>query len=265
MTVAREPSGIITLLTDFGTADPFVGVMKGVILARFSRAVVVDLCHEILPQDVAQGAFWLSRSYRWFSPGTVHLAVVDPGVGSDRDPIAFAFDDHWFVMPDNGLADATIGRRSSIEARRIRFEALGLPQPSRTFHGRDVFAPAAAELASGRIGLEALGDAMELRPRLEREPPRAAPSHIEGEVISVDHFGNLISDIDAELMNSFDAPVVSIGDRTLRVVGTYADAEVGACVALVGSFGTLEVAVRDGNASRTLGLGRGAPLFVRGR
>jgi S-adenosylmethionine hydrolase len=257
---ATETSGVVTLLSDFGSEDPFVGVMKGVILTGAPLARLIDVTHAVPPQDVELAGFFLSASFAWFPRGSVHLAVVDPGVGSERKALAVRASGHYFLAPDNGLLSRVLETDAGFEARAIDSERLGLGVPSRTFHGRDVFAPTAARLVSGAVRFEALGA---LSTPL-RNAPGPAPSSDSGRIVAVDHFGNLISDLRLE-SGETRALAVEIGGRRARVVGTYADGGAGECIALVSSFGTLEIAVRDGNAARLLALGRGAPIrLLRG-
>lgn len=253
-------SGIVTLLTDFGTADPFVGVMKGVILGRHASAQVVDLAHGVSAQDVAEGAFWLERSYGWFPPGTVHVAVVDPGVGTTRAAVAVSAHGHYFVGPDNGIL-AGVARGG--EVRQIQPAVLSLAPPSRTFHGRDVFAPAAAEIARGRP-FEEIGPLVELAVgRVVPEPVRSEAG-LGGAVVSIDRFGNAITNLGRELLPPGELEVC-VADRVIPVVGTYADVGRGEIAAIVSSFDTLEIARRDGSAVEELGLTRGSGLSVRAR
>lgn len=264
------PSGVITLLTDFGVKDPYVGVMKGAILSRFRQATLVDLTHAIPPQDIAAAGFWIERSYRWFPPGTVHLVVVDPGVGSTRDPLALEVDGHLFVGPDNGVFAAVLGHPGASEVHRIDPEVLAIEQLSATFHGRDLFGPAAAVLAGSSDGdLERVGPSREPPSAFMRTPIGAdnggvhgrihgsIHGSLSGSVVVTDHFGNLITDIPEAELPSAGPWRVRLGGRALAVVRTYADAEPGQCVALVGSFGTLEVAARNASAAELLGAGPG--------
>jgi S-adenosylmethionine hydrolase len=245
-------SGLVTLLTDFGLSDPFVGIMHGVILSRFAGARIVDLAHGVAAQNVAEGAFWLSHSYRWFPTGTVHVAVVDPGVGTDRAALAIEADGHVFVAPDNGLC-GEIAARTDAVVHRIALDSVGLSEPSRTFHGRDVFAPVAAEIASGRLDVTQVGPrATAVRPALPK-----------GHVVSIDRFGNLITDIPRSDLSRFDRPIVRVAGRDVEVGGTYGDVPVGELVALVSSFETVEIAVRDGNASALIGVQRGESVSIR--
>lgn len=249
----------ISLLTDFGLRDPFVGVMKGVIATRCPNARVIDLTHAIRPQAVAEGAFWLARSYPWLPPGSIHVAVVDPGVGTARRALVVEESGHRFVAPDNGLLDGVLTARS--RCFTVDVAALGLPVPSRTFHGRDVFAPVAAEIASGRLTPDAVGPETAVR-RASGEPPRTSDGVVVGRVAVIDHFGNIISDIDAQSLG-FSSAVIEMGEARAPLCSTYADVAVGAFVALINSFGTVELALRDGSAAAALGAAPGAPFVVR--
>lgn len=254
-----EPrSGIVTLLTDFGLSDPFVGIMKGVILSRFRDASLIDLCHGIPPQSVVDAAFWLERSYGWFPPGTVHVAVVDPGVGSARQILAARAHGHVFLAPDNGLL-ATSLTGPGTEVRAVDAGRLGLGTPSATFHGRDVFAPIAADLASGALVFTDVGPPARALPCV-LAAPRVEAGVVLGAVVTVDRFGNLITNLERATLEAVGARRVSIGGRDVTLRRTYTDAATGELVALINAFDVLELAVRDGSAERQLGLGRGAPV-----
>lgn len=256
------PSGVVTLLSDFGTRDPFVGLMKGVVLGLAPSARLVDLGHECDAYDVAGAAFWLARGYGYFSPGTVHLAVVDPGVGSMRRAIAAVAGGHAFVGPDNGLlaeALAGAGRVEAVELDQARAGRGG--EPSATFHGRDLFAPAAARLAAG-APLGELGhpiDPASLVPSpLPR--PRREGGVLVGEIVVVDRFGNLITNLEADARAANSGARVAWAGGELLLARTYADAARGAPLVLVNAFGVVEIAVREGNAAAAFGLGRGSPV-----
>jgi S-adenosylmethionine hydrolase len=263
MATESRPSGIITLLTDFGLQDPFVGVMKGVILTRFPEAKIVDLAHGVRPQDVRECSFWLARSYGWFPRGTVHVAVVDPGVGSERGTLVLQADGHWFVGPDNGVMDGVFERSGDADAREIDVQRFGLAAPSRTFHGRDVFAPVAAELAAGRCAFDAVGPVKQSAVGLCGAQLLKAGDSVQGRVVSVDHFGNLITDIDAGLLTDSRLATVRVADTPCPIRRCYSDAEPGGLLALINAFGTLEIACRDASAAEILGVGRGAMVTVR--
>jgi len=262
------PSGVITITTDFGHQGPFVGVIKGCILARFPQARIIDLTHEIVVHWPAEAGFWLARAYGYFPAGTVHVAVVDPGVGTSRNIIAVRAGGHYFVAPDNGLlapvisraGDAVIVRLGSVELAR-----LGVTRPSATFHGRDIFAPVGAELAAGRCQLEDLGQAVDTFAPSWVDDPAVAARSVTGVVITIDHFGNLITNIDAPLIERFRLPLVHAGNHSFPLLRTYGDARPGEYLALVNSFGVLEIARAENSAAEGLGLSRGAPVVVRDR
>lgn len=255
---------LITLTTDFGYRGPFVGVMKGVILGRLPDARIVDLNHEIPVHWPVEAGFWLQRAYGYFPPGTVHVAVVDPGVGTDRSIIAGRHDGHVFLAPDNGLLHPILGS-SPEECFRLSPDwvaAQGWPKPSHTFHGRDLFAPLAAELAAGRVQPREIGPpAGEITPTLQDEP-RAGNNEVRGTVIALDTFGNLITDIDAALIAAFRRPEVLVAGLRLPLRRTYGDARPGDYLALVNSFGVVEIARAEGSAAEGLGVSRGAPVTV---
>lgn len=255
------PSGIITLLTDFGLVDPFVGVMKGVILSGFPTARIVDLCHGIPPQSVAEASFWLERTFGAFPPGSVHVAVVDPGVGSNRRILALAAQGHRFLAPDNGLLPRRLLASAGAAVHEVDLERLGLRPRSTTFHGRDVFAPVAAQLASGALTVAALGAPVTPLPcRLDE--PSADGQRILGAVVTVDRFGNLITNLERAHVEAALAPYVLLGDRPIPLARTYADARPGELVAVINAFDVVEVAQRDGSAEAQLGLGRGAVVSL---
>lgn len=256
----HRPNGIITLLTDFGCKDPFVGVMKGVILARFREATIVDLTHAIDAQDIAQGSFWLEKSFGWFPPGTVHVAVVDPAVGTPRAAVVVTAGGHCFVGPDNGLLAPAVDTAGAGTVHEIDTFRMGLSRPCDTFHGRDVFAPVGALLASGHAEPSSVGP---LRPGLVESPlPRVQRTltGVLGSVVAIDHFGNLITNLDETLLKIGRAVDVCIMGKSLPLRRTFADAERGEWLALVGSFGTVELAVREGHAASVLGVRPGTPV-----
>lgn len=262
------PSGVITLTTDFGHQGPFVGVMKGAMLARFAEARIVDLTHEILVHWPAEAGFWLARAYQYFAPGTVHVAVVDPGVGTARSIIVVRAGGHLFLAPDNGLLAPIVSRAP--EALIVHLGApvlarLGIHRISATFHGRDIFAPVAAELAAGRVQPEELGEITDtLVPSWVDEPSVEARS-VSGVIITQDHFGNLITNIDGALAERFRLPLVHAGNHSFPMLRTYGEAQPGEYLALVNSFGVIEIARAEGSAAEGLGLSRGAPVVVRDR
>jgi S-adenosylmethionine hydrolase len=247
---------VITLLTDFGTADGYVGEMKGVLLSEAPNATVVDITHDIPAHDVELGRLTLARYWRRFPVGTVHVAVVDPGVGSARAALAVASEDRYLVGPDNGLLSPALlmGDARAIELRVS-------PQASPTFHARDVFAPAAAMLAQ-RTELDSLGEPA-LNPIIRRtpEPHRSTNGELVGEVIAIDRFGNAITNLLA--MRGSHVSQLRVLDRDVPFRRTYADLEVGAPGAVVGSTGLIEIVIREGSAANSLGLTRGAQVILR--
>lgn len=259
-------SGVITVTTDFGHQGPFVGVIKGCILTRFPAARIIDLTHEILVHWPAEAGFWLARAYPFFPAGTVHVAVVDPGVGTSRDILALEAGGHYFLAPDNGLLAPVVAR--SPDARLTRLAALSLARlnianASATFHGRDIFAPVAAELAAGRCQVADLGERVAALVPSWVEDPAVEPARVTGVVITIDHFGNLITNIDAALIERFRLPVVHAGNHAFPLLRTYADTQPGQYLALINSFGVIEIARAEHSASEGLGLSRGAPVVVR--
>jgi len=247
---------IVTLLTDFGLGDSYVAEMKGVLASRSPGVSMVDVTHQLHPGDVRAAAYLLGRTWHRFPAGTVHLVVVDPGVGTGRASLALTAAGHAFVGPDNGVFTSVLGRRDGLVA---------LPTPdgaSPTFHGRDLFAPAAAALASG-YPLDALGTTLAVEPQALVPPEtKYEGKSIVGEVIYVDRFGNLVTNFTADLTPSyatFEAEDAEIGPR-LR---TFADVPPGGLLAYLGSGGFIEIAVRDGSAARRLGLGVGGRVRAR--
>jgi S-adenosylmethionine hydrolase len=260
-----QASGIVTLTSDFGHRDPFVGVMKGQLLRRFPGVRIVDLTHEVLAHWPAEAGFWLARSFRWFSPGTVHVAVVDPGVGGPREIAAVESEGHLFLAPDNGLLAPVIESSDSPVARRVDPAALariGVTAPSATFHGRDIFAPIAAEVAASRLAPQDLGAAgAELVPGWLEEAT-VSVGQVSGSVVTIDHFGNLVTNVDRRLLAGLTHPTVRIAGQELPLRRTYSDVRPGEYLALVNSFDVLEIARAEGSAATGLGLGRGAPVIV---
>ncbi len=254
----RKPRNTLVLLTDFGTRDPYVGVMKLVVLSRVQRPVnLVDLSHDVPPQDLHVAARMIRCSRPYLPPASVWLIVVDPGVGTSRRAIAFELrDGSAGVAPDNGVL--TPLKRDVVAASRLPIP----PEASTTFHGRDVFAPAAARLLEGAHPHD-LGVPVE--PKTLKELPAALPvvrdEGIQGRVVDVDRFGNLITNIPADLFQG--RPVrVHVAGKEIPLVRTYADVEPGALLALVGSCGELEISVRNGSAARHLRAGIGTDVWV---
>lgn len=240
----------ITLLTDFGTADGYAAAMKGAIARIAPSAFVEDASHEIPAGDVVAAAFALRRYWRGYPEGTVHVVVVDPGVGSERRAIAVEADGRFLVGPDNGVFSFALEDAQHFQA----FELAAPAGASATFHGRDVFAPAAARIVNGERPAAPISGLM----RITLPPVVATEATVRGEIVHIDRFGNLISNIPGNMLRAR----ASCGDREIAVARTYAAVEPGAPLVLVNSDGWVEVAVRDGNAARTLQLERGAPLIL---
>jgi S-adenosyl-L-methionine hydrolase (adenosine-forming) len=263
---AVVPSGVITITTDFGHQGPFVGVMKGRILTRFPAARIVDLTHEIVVHWPAEAGFWLARAFGFFPAGTVHVAVVDPGVGTSRDIIAAEAGGHFFLAPDNGLLAPIASRFPEAAFTRLlaaRLHRFGVTQPSATFHGRDIFAPIAAELACGHCRPADLGETVETLVPAWVDDPAVEPASVSGVIITIDHFGNLITNIDAALIERFRLPVVHAGNHVFPLLRTYGDTRPGEYLALINSFGVVEIARAENSAAEGLGLSRGAPVVIR--
>jgi hypothetical protein len=245
---------IVTLLTDFGLADSYVAEMKAAILSEGTDIRLVDISHLVPPGDIRAAQYLLRRAWRRFPVGTVHVVVVDPGVGSGRRAVAVRQRGHFFVGPDNGVFTPVLDGAEVVELR-IPHEA------SATFHGRDVFAPAAARLAEGEP-FQVLGPALAAPVRLALPEPQRQEASAVGEVIYVDRFGTLISNIPGAWLAG--ASAIEVAGRPVGPLRrTFADVESGSPVAFVGSDGLLEIAVRDGSARERLGVGVGARVQVR--
>ena len=254
---------IITLLTDFGTRDAYVAAMKGVLLGLNPRAVLVDVTHEVPAQDVVAGAFILAQAAPYFPPGTIHLAVVDPGVGTGRRALAALARGQFWVGPDNGLLPWAWGSSPDLTVVSLTATNYFRPQVSATFHGRDLFAPVAAHLS---LGVDLLSFGPPVPDPLPLPFPAAVwnPGKIEGQIIYVDHFGNLVSNVPAAELQAWlqnRGLTVRLGSHTISgLAATYEDAAPGELLALSGSHGYLEIACNQDHAARRLGLGRGATL-----
>ncbi|MBI4423858.1 MAG: SAM-dependent chlorinase/fluorinase [Elusimicrobia bacterium] len=253
-----SPTSAMVLLTDFGLSDPFVGVMKGVLLGRAPGVPVVDLTHGIAPQDVRQAAFALLEAVPYFPEGSLFVCVVDPGVGSGRRILWARGDRHQFLAPDNGLL-SWVGRRERLrELRAVTRSALFLKPLSRTFHGRDVFAPVAAALARGAAP-ESLGPRVPSLKRLAFPAPRRAGGKVRGEILAIDRFGNAITSLtprDLPPRARLRHRGVALGPLRTH----YAQARAGGLVALTGSSGHVELSVRGGSFARVAGARVGDPI-----
>lgn len=277
--MTAEYGSILTLLTDFGARDPYVGILKGVVAQVNPFLRVIDLTHEIPPQDVGAARFALMNSYLYFPPGTVHLAIVDPGVGSRRRAVAIAArttpeqSPSLFVGPDNGLFSGVL---SGVLSRTLPLAAVELtnphcwrtPQPSSTFHGRDIFATVAAHLASG-VELEQVGTPIEIDSLVSlpgfgyhiEHGPQPDSYRVHGVIQAIDHFGNLITNIPAAAVKQVQW-WLTIGSTDVASKTTYADGQPNEVLALIGSHDWIEIAVNCGNAQTILGVGRGDPVSV---
>lgn len=249
---------VLTLLTDFGTRDGYVGSMKGVILGISPKVMVLDIAHDLPQGDIETGAWVLSQYWDLYPAGTVHVAVIDPGVGSGRRAIALEAEGRFVVAPDNGLITRVLARSATGSIVEIREPAYQHSKVSPTFHGRDVFAPAGAHLAAG-VALSELGPAVRDPELLDLEEPERETATVRGRIVHVDRFGNLISDIPASWIGEgwrFTVEGVDVGP----IRATYSAVEPKGLVVVEGSLGTIEVAVRDGSAADRLKLERGARL-----
>ncbi len=248
---------LITLLTDFGTSDSYVAEVKGTLLSRAPEATLVDVTHGLVPGDIRAAAYLLGRAWHRFPAGTVHLVVVDPGVGTDRAALALSARGHHFVGPDNGVFTPVL--------RDTEVQIVSIPTPhgaSPTFHGRDIFAPVAAALAAG-AALAQVGEAfLGIPARLAAREPHHEGKSVVGQVVYVDRFGTLVTDLTPELVPGyavFEVEGLDVGP--LR--RTFGDVPTGGLVAYLGSGGQIEIAVRDGSAARRLGLGVGGRIRAR--
>ncbi|HHT9113762.1 MAG: SAM-dependent chlorinase/fluorinase [Planctomycetes bacterium] len=289
MTVCRPR--VITLLTDFGNQDAYVGIMKGVIAGINPFANIVDICHSIPPQDISTGAYLLYTSYKYFPKKTIHVAVVDPGVGSRRDIVCVETKDCFFLVPDNGLLSFIVQEERPKSIIRVTNSKYFLPSPSNTFHGRDVFAPIAAHLSLG-VKPQQLG--IKINQLEQLDIPKPVPKkagQVEGQIIYIDRFGNLITNITKEylikgaggqkpevrskkpdafekiskekILSKCNIMETTIGKK--RIVGlskTYTDATPGEPLVLTGSAGLLEVSINQGNAQRYFKVEKGSKIII---
>jgi S-adenosyl-L-methionine hydrolase (adenosine-forming) len=255
---------IITLLTDFGLEDGYVGSLKGIILGICPAARIIDITHLVPPQDIRAGGFILLTVYRDFPAGTIHLAVVDPDVGTERCGLVIQTSNYLFVGPDNGLFSWVLKNELDAEVRQLENPEFWRPTVSSTFHGRDLFAPVAAHLATG-VPAAALGP-RRIAHIAEWSTISRHGSSLKGEVLHVDHFGNVITNLDRKTLNDF-APyrrlVIEAGGRTIGGLRTtYGSEPAGVALAVIGSHGFLEIAVNRGSAARLLDLGAGDTVLV---
>lgn len=255
---------LITLLTDFGARDAFGGIMKGVMLGINPEATLVDLSHEVPPQDIVAGALLLRSAAAFFPAGTIHVAVVDPGVGSARRALLIETPRAFFIGPDNGLLSLAVPAETAVCAVQLTSERYFLTPRSDTFHGRDVFAPVAAHLSLG-VPPEQFGPAVAAMERLRLPALEREGTRLVGRVIYIDHFGNVITNVTEADLRPFsrETLLVSIDRVQIRGVATaYAAVEAGAPVALINSWGMLEIAVRNGSAAQHFGIQLEQPVHL---
>ena len=256
-------NAIVTLTTDFGIQDTYVGVMKGAILGIAPEARIVDLTHGIRPGDIRSAAFSLAGAIAYFPEHSVHVVVVDPGVGGSRRAIAIETSRSLLVGPDNGVFTLALRREPAKHIVHLTHSKFWLPQVSDTFHGRDVFGPVAAHLALG-VPLQDLGpEIRDLADAPTPEPAARPDGALEGEIILIDHFGNCITNIPASLLKGRKSVTFRIrGGRIGGLVRSYSDVAPGSLLAVVGSSGFVEIAVRDGSAAERLGIRVGSEVLV---
>jgi hypothetical protein len=259
---------IITLLTDFGLRDGYAGVMKGVIWGIASHVQIVDITHDVAPHDILEATRTLGRVVPYFPDGTIHVVVVDPGVGTHRRAIAAQVGRQFFVGPDNGLITVLLEQaenwNENVKIVHLMQPRYWLPNPSSVFHGRDIFAPVAAHLSMG-AALEEMGEIISDPVRVNMTAPRQIDNGWQGEVIHIDHFGNLATNICRTDLRGFGSLTqILLGENTIQgIVNTFGDGKDGELVSLFDSFGYLSVCVVNGNAAERLGVGLGAPVTAR--
>lgn len=272
----NEPPRIITLTTDFGTSDAYVGIMKGVILSINPNVQIVDLTHAIPPQDIYEAAFSIFAAHSYFPKGTIHIIVVDPGVGSDRQAIVSRTGGAFFVCPDNGvlsylLQNVENGDEQSIDSVAIQNNAYYLSEVSNTFHGRDIFAPVAAHLSLG-VSLDDIGPPVQTLVQLPIPVPELTGGTLTGQVVKIDRFGNAITNISetaiARLKSASTGGIptyeIRVGSvRLHRFNRAYAESGIGKPLAIIGSSGLLEIAINGGSARESLGIKWGDPVVVQ--
>ena len=272
----RESPPILTLTTDFGTSDTYVGIMKGVILSINPKAHIVDLTHAVPPQDIYEAAFSIYSAYRYFPKGTIHIIVVDPGVGSDRRAIVCQTENAFFVCPDNGVLSYLLQsveneEEQSVDTVEIQNKAYYLPEVSNTFHGRDIFAPVAAHLSLG-VSLADFGPSVRTLVQLPIQMPELSGNTLTGQIVKIDRFGNAITNISESVIDrlkgtstgKMSAYEIRIGSvRLNRLNRAYAESGIGKPLAIIGSSGLLEIAINGGNAKESLELKWGDPVVIQ--
>jgi S-adenosylmethionine hydrolase len=255
------PAPILTLTTDFGLSDHYVGAMKGVILGICPRAQIVDISHQVTPYAIAEGAFLIAQAYGAFPSGTVHAVVVDPGVGSDRRPILMEAAGQYFVAPDNGVL-AMVFAREKHKVRVISNARYFRHPVSQTFHGRDIFAPVAAHVAAG-VAASRMGKIIAdyVRPQFEK-PRQTGPRTWVGEILHIDRFGNIVTNFHVDDFPAFEELAIGRA-KARRLVSSYAEAKVGELVAIVGSSGYLELSMKQASAAEKLSCHTGNACQIR--
>jgi S-adenosylmethionine hydrolase len=256
---------IITLLTDFGTRDHYVASMKGAILNINPRCTLVDITHHVKSHDIEEGAFILANAYPFFPKGTIHLSVVDPGVGGSRKPILAVTTNYFFVGPDNGLFTLVLKKEKVKQVVSLTNQKYFLSQVSTTFHGRDLFAPVVGHLSLG-LRPNSFGKEVHTWTKLIFQKPRVEGMNLLGEILHIDTFGNLISNIDEKRLLHFlkkNAFIIRIGKKTIQGLKKwYWEGKENEAIALLGSGGFLEISVREGSAQKMLKVKRGDPITV---
>ena len=259
------PNPIITLTTDYGTNDHLVGTMKGVILKINPDVTIVDISHNVTAYDLLDGALTIGSAYSYFPPKTIHVVVVDPGVGTERRPLLVSAQNQYFIAPDNGVLSVIFEREDNVVVRHANVEHYYLHPVSNTFHGRDVFAPVAAWLTKG-WQTPSMGDEITDYKKFSMPKPKEADGGLKGVVLRVDAFGNLVTNFRAEHLAENGQEngnfKMQVGTHAItKLVDTFAHGAAGEPIAYVGSSGYIEIGVNKGSAARTLALGRGTPVI----
>jgi S-adenosylmethionine hydrolase len=260
------PNAIITLTTDYGTNDHLVGTLKGVILKINPEATIVDITHNVAPFDLLDAALAIGSAYSYFPPRTIHVVVVDPGVGTERRPLLVTAENQYFVAPDNGVLSMIYEREDNVVARNVTAAHYFLQPISKTFHGRDIFAPIAAWLSKG-WQTASMGEEITDHKKFALPKPKATDGVVKGIVMRVDTFGNLVTnfrveDLPESALTNGEVKFQVGTQAVSRMVPTFASGDAGEPVAYVGSAGYVEIAVNKGNASRTLSIGRGTAVVL---
>ncbi len=253
---------IITLLTDFGYKDNYVGVVKGVILGINPRVHIVDLCHEVGPQDIMGAAFALKTAYKYFLKDTVHMVVIDPSVGSARLPILVKTRDYYFIGPDNGVLSLALEDQKIEGIVYLDNYEFHLTPVSNTFHARDIFAPVAVHLTKG-ISYQLFGKGIKSYKKIKLPKPKISSNYIKGQIIYIDRFGNLFTNVSQELKDKIKKPKIRIKDQLIKgIKKSYAQVKPGNLLAIWGSSGFLEVAASSGSAKEKLGANIGDKVEI---